>query len=359
MTDPATGLDLREPAAKPALLRSLADFTREELAALLSEWGQPAYRVGQIWQWVYGRQELDPSAMTDLPAPLREALAARTVPAMLRPVNVALSADGSRKILWECGDGARIETVHMPHRDGRLSLCLSSQVGCALACSFCATGSLGLKRHLTGGEYLEQVLQPHRMFGQRPDNLVLMGMGEPLHNRRHLDAFLARLSDKDGYNFSLSRVTLSTAGMLPELEDFNRAWPQVNLAVSLVSPFDATRSALMPINKRYPVAAIAESIRRLDLGWGARLTLEYPLMAGVNDRPADAREIVRVFGPLKVKVNLIPYNRTSHAGFARPELERIEDFQRRLKAGGIPAFIRWSKGQDVAAACGQLAATTV
>ncbi|MEO7995428.1 MAG: 23S rRNA (adenine(2503)-C(2))-methyltransferase RlmN [bacterium] len=345
------------PANKPVTSRSLYDWTREEIAAFAAAAGAPAYRAQQIHHWLYERLISDPAAMTDLPASLREALSAAVVPSMLTAAETLESTDGSRKIIWTLGDGARIETVWMPSHDGRLTLCLSSQVGCALGCTFCATGTMGLVRQLTPGEYLEQVLLLHRLYERRPDNLVLMGMGEPLHNRKNLDCFLATLSDKEGYNCALARVTLSTVGMMPELIDFNRAWPQVNLAISLVSPFDDTRSSLMPINKAHPIQSIAEGISELDLKWGARVTLEYPLLAGLNDRNSDAREIIRVFGPRKVKVNLIPYNTTTHADYTRPDLARIESFQSQLVRAGIPAFIRWSKGQDVGAACGQLVTT--
>lgn len=333
--------------------RSLFDFDREELDALMASLDQPAYRVAQIRDWLFQQCEGDPMAMTNLPLSLRESLAKRVLPSMLTLHEMKESTDGSRKIVWCLPDDALIETVWMPSAD-RLTLCLSSQVGCALACTFCATGTMGLVRHLSAGEYLEQVILLHRQFGRRPDNLVLMGMGEPLHNREHLDRFLRVLSDPDGYAFSLSRVTLSTAGMMEALLDFHRTFPNVNLAISLVSPFDEVRSSMMPINKRYPVASIAETIRQIDPGWGHRVTLEYPLLAGVNDRPEDVKEITRVFGGCKVKVNLIPYNATSHAEYTRPELAQIELVQQGLQAAGIPAFIRWSKGQDVGAACGQL-----
>lgn len=345
------------PATLHPVDLALTDLTREALAALISELGQPAFRARQIWHWLYERLETDPTAMTELPLALRAALGERLLPARLTLAEEHESADGSRKIVWACTDSARIETVWMPSHDGRLTLCLSSQVGCALACTFCATGTMGLKRNLSPGEYLEQVLSLHRRYGQRPDNLVLMGMGEPLHNRAALDQFLQVLSDPAGYHFSLRRVTLSTAGLMDDLLDFHRDFPQVNLAISLVSPFDAVRESLMPVNRRWPVAMIRDVIEQIDPGWGARVTLEYPLLAGLNDRPEDVRELVRVFGGQRVKVNLIPYNPTAHAPYSRPELERIEAMQRGLKAAGIPAFIRWSRGQDVAAACGQLVTT--
>lgn len=333
--------------------RSLFDYSAAELAALIAAAGEPSFRLQQVQSWLFKQRESDPAQMTNLPVALRAALAAAVVPTMLEAEAILESADGSRKVVWRLRDGARIETVWMP-TESRLTLCLSSQVGCALGCTFCATGTMGLVRQLTPGEYLEQVILLDRRFGRRPDNVVLMGMGEPLHNRPHLDDFLQSLSDSAGYGFSLTRVTLSTAGLMDELLDFHHDFPQVNLAISLVSPFDETRSALMPINRKYPVARIAQTIRQIDPKWGGRVTLEYPLMAGINDRPEDVRELVRVFGGCRVKVNLIPYNTTVHATFSRPEREVITLFQDALQRAHIPAFVRWSRGQDVGAACGQL-----
>ncbi|MCG3152623.1 MAG: putative dual-specificity RNA methyltransferase RlmN [bacterium] len=333
--------------------RSLYDYSSPELAALIAAVGEPSFRLQQVQSWLFKQRESDPAKMTNLPVALRAALAAAVVPTMLEAEAILESADGSRKVVWRLRDGARIETVWMP-TESRLTLCLSSQVGCALGCTFCATGTMGLVRQLTPGEYLEQVLLLDRRFERRPDNLVLMGMGEPLHNRPHLDHLLHALGDLAGYGFSLTRVTLSTAGLMDELLEFHHDFPQVNLAISLVSPFDETRSVLMPINRKYPVARIAQTIRQIDPKWGGRVTLEYPLMAEINDRPEDVRELVRVFGGCRVKVNLIPYNTTAHATYSRPEREVIALFQDALQRAHIPAFVRWSRGQDVGAACGQL-----
>jgi 23S rRNA (adenine2503-C2)-methyltransferase len=270
---------------------------------------------------------------------------------------VAESEDGSRKYRLRLADGAAVEAVVMPERD-HSTLCVSSQVGCAMGCRFCRTGEHGLVRNLTRGEIVAQVRDLVREAdpGLPPTNIVFMGMGEPLANFDALVGALDTLTDNDyGLKFSGQRITVSTAGLVPRMADLGRK-TRVNLAVSLNATEDETRTRLMPINRTYPLQTLLDACRRYPLQKGRRITFEYILIAGVNDSEADARRLAKLLRPNRSKINLIPFNPHPGSVFSRPSEETILSFQKILLDSHYTTIIRRSKGQDIAAACGQLAA---
>ena len=246
-----------------------------------------------------------------------------------------------------------------PRRDAgrdKLTLCVSSQVGCALDCQFCATATLGFGRHLTVSEILSQVYQATARAGRRPSNLVFMGMGEPLHNLESVSRALAVLIHPWGAGFSPRRITVSTAGVVPGIEKLGLLSPAPNLAISLNATTDETRDRLMPINRKWPLATLLAAVRRFPLAHGRKVTFEYVLLAGVNDSDADANRLPRLLEGLPSMVNLIPWNPFAGPAFSRPSAERIRSFQEILRQHNLPAYIRTPRGDDIDAACGQLAA---
>jgi 23S rRNA (adenine2503-C2)-methyltransferase len=361
-SDPAASTPPGAPAAPAeggraaaAAAPDLLGLTRDELGAVLAPLVDRPFRARQIYAAIHQRGATDFAEMTELAKPLRERLAAAHAIAVPRVVERHLSTDGTRKYLLGLGDGATIEAVDIPDR-GRHTLCLSSQAGCALACRFCVTGYWGAGRNLTAGEIVGQV---HRIRFDEPPlppslNLVFMGMGEPLHNlaavRRALD-ILEEL-------VSFRRVTISTAGVIPGIEEM-ALWPRrPNLAVSLHAPDDERRSAIMPINRTYPLADLLAALRRYPLERGRRVTFEYVMIRDFNDRLADADALSRVIGGLRAKVNLIPTNPDPVLGekMVPPEPAVIQAFQQRLLDRGVTTTVRRRRGDDVAAACGQLRA---
>ncbi len=302
--------------------------------------------------------------MVNVPLPLREALGAAHP---LRPLVMDLlqtARDGTRKLRWRTYDGRSIESVLIPDEDAernRLTLCVSSQVGCAIDCRFCATATLGFGRHLGADEIVEQIYRASALAGRRPTNLVFMGMGEPLHNFDNLTRALALLEHPFGAGFSPRRITVSTAGLVSGIDklaelsrDAERSAP--NLAISLNATTDEVRDRIMPINKRWPIAALLDAARRWPLSHGRRVTFEYVLLAGVNDSDADADRLPQLLVGIPCKVNLIPWNGFEGPEFARPSAERIRSFQERVRAAGVAVYIRSPRGDDIDAACGQLAA---
>jgi 23S rRNA (adenine2503-C2)-methyltransferase len=291
---------------------------------------------------------------------LRRALEAVATISRLEVDRVLESADGTRKFLWRLPDGHVIESVLIPDadRDGpdRLTLCMSSQVGCAMACTFCLTGDLGLVRHLTAAEIALQPLEVRRRLrpGQRVTNLVLMGMGEPIHNLANLLPALRTCLDDHGLGFSHRRVTVSTVGLVPKMAELAAALP-VNLAVSLNATTEEQRREIMPITKRYPLAELLEACRRFPLPTGKRITFEYVMIAGFNDTPADAARLVVLLQGIPSKVNLIPYNENpDRPALRRPDAATVRAFRARLTEGGASATVRATRGLDISAACGQL-----
>lgn len=317
--------------------------------------------------------------MTDLPKALRLRLVEAGLGPLLKVVEDHLSADSTRKLLVEMADGKRVETVliprgAVPERDvysvqddsegdvhsgqAQVSQCISSQVGCAMGCAFCASGIAGLKRNMTAGEIVSQVLMARRLLpeGTRHSGVVFMGMGEPLHNYDAVARTLALLNHPEGVGMSLRRMTLSTSGLAPQIdrlaEDFGG---RVQLAVSIHSPDSATRTEIMPINKKHDLRVLMESLRAYPLAPTRKITVEYTLMAGINAGRADARSLIQLLDGIEVKVNLIPMNPVPDAVFQAPSSSAVDRFQQILRDGGVDSFVRRRKGDDIAAACGQLA----
>ena len=336
----------------------LRSLTPAELAARVAAVGQPAYRSEQVFRWLHGSGVDSFDEMTNVPAPLREALAAGGGWTPLEQEVLQQAADGTRKMRFRTFDGRAIESVLIPDdKEGRdkLTLCVSSQVGCAMDCSFCATATLGYGRNLSAGEIVEQVYRATRLASRRPTNLVFMGMGEPLHNLDNVTKAFKLLQHPWGANFSARRITVSTSGLVPGIEKLGQLMPAPNLAVSLNATTDEVRDQLMPVNKRWPIAALLEATRRFPLAHNRRVTFEYVLLAGINDADADADRLPRLLRGIPSKVNLIPWNPFPGTPYQRPSAERIRTFQERLRQGGLAVYIRTPRGDDIDAACGQLA----
>ncbi len=332
------------------------------LGRLLAMLGEKPYRARQLYRWLHRRGAASLDEMTDLPAALRGALADRADVETLERAGEQRSADGTIKWRWRTRDGRLVESVYLPEEDRR-TLCVSSQVGCAIGCTFCLTGTMGLARNLTPGEIVDQVHRANRRLvelgegeGPRPlTNLVFMGMGEPLHNYERLKVALGLLLSEDGPNFSHRHVTVSTSGLVPQIRRLGEE-TEVKLAVSLNATTDEQRSALMPINRRYPIAELLRACREFPMKRGRRITFEYVLLGGVNDAEADAERLARLLRGIPAKVNLIPYNESPGLAFAAPDPRRVEAFQGILVARQITAVVRKNRGRDISAACGQLAA---
>ncbi len=397
----------------------LRSLTPAELTERVRAAGEPAYRGEQVFRWLHGRgteavvESLE--AMKNVPRALGDALAAE---APLRPLaidTVQEAADGTRKLRFRTSDGRAIESVLIPDENrvepldvrlaearakrgsatriehggvgtppsgdpqdddddadeseadrrrrlpgrllrDKLTLCVSSQVGCALDCAFCATATLGFTRHLSAGEIVEQVYRATQIAGRRPTNLVFMGMGEPMHNFDGVARALSLLQHPWGAAFSPRRITVSTVGMVTGIEKLGQLMPAPNLAISLNATTDDVRDRLMPVNRRWPIAVLLDAARRFPLSHGRRVTFEYVLLAGVNDSDADADRLPRLLRGIPSKVNLIPWNPFAGPAFERPSAERIRTFQERLRQGGLAVYIRTPRGDDIDAACGQLAA---
>jgi 23S rRNA (adenine2503-C2)-methyltransferase len=340
-------------------LRSVA---RAELDGLVAELRERPFRSRQIFRWIHRRGAASFDEMTDVPRPLRAVLESRFQLATLERTAEQRSSDGTIKWKWRTADGRFIESVYMPETE-RKTLCVSSQVGCGIGCVFCLTATMGLVRNLTVGEIVDQVHRANRRLvelgegaGPRPlTNLVFMGMGEPLANFDPLVAALEILLSEDGPNFSHRHVTVSTAGLVPMIRRLGEE-TKVKLAVSLNATTDEIRSRIMPINTRYPIAELLRACRAFPMKQGRRITFEYVLLGGVNDSDEDADRLGRLLKGVPSKVNLIPYNECPGLEFRAPEPGRVEGFRDRVVAYGITAVVRKSRGREIAAACGQLAA---
>jgi 23S rRNA (adenine2503-C2)-methyltransferase len=341
-------------AEAPAACGELSAMLREEVESLIARLGERPYRVTQILHWLHRRMADSVEEMTDLPLALRRRLAEEAPLPRLRIVTRRVSADGTVKLLLELPDGARIEAVSMPYEQ-RHTICLSTQVGCALGCRFCATGHQGFQRQLTAAEILTQLKLIWRET--RPEhrpNIVFMGMGEPLLNWPQLHRALRVLTASWGMDLSKRKITVSTAGIVPGIEALGRSGLGVQLSVSLNAVDDETRERLMPINRRYSLGEVLAACRRYPVAPARRITFEYVMIRGINDHPEQARRLVKLLRGIRAKVNLIPLNPAAHYPGEPPPPERILAFQERLIAGHVSAFIRESKGADIEAACGQL-----
>src|SRR5687767_6537149 len=334
-------------------MKPLFDVERAELAAQLA----PPYRAAQIFKSVYHRWLQTFEDMTDLPKIARMELAQAW---RIHPPRIHRrfdSTDGTRRYLVPLDDNEFAETVFIPE-EHRNTICISSQVGCALACTFCLTGKLGLKRNLTAGEIVAQVIAAQRdnlSWEQRDSfNIVLMGMGEPLHNYDNVMKALRILHDEHGLNMSMSRITLSTAGLLPAIERLAEEPMIPNLAISLTGATNEKRNELMPINRKYPIETLLAAVRRFPLKHRQRVTFEYVLLRGVTDSVEDAKALVRLLKGIPAKVNLIPLNEAEELDYQRPSDEAVERFQNVLVEHNVSAFVRKNRGNDISAACGQL-----
>ncbi len=338
----------------------LADYSPARLRAHFASEGLPAYRADQVAAWVYARGVSDFVAMTDLPAELRAKLAARYSLDTLRIDAVAHSVDGTVKARLAAQDGALLEAVLIPE-DERTTLCVSTQVGCPLACSFCATGALGFTRNLTTAEIVDQVLRMRALLpeGRALTNVVFMGMGEPLLNLPRVIEAVRTLLHPKGFALAPRRVTVSTAGVVPRIADLLAEVP-VNLAVSLHATTDAVRDVLVPINRRFPIAQLLGALRAIpQLSRRRPVFFEYTLMQGVNDGEDDARRLVELLRGIPSKVNVIPMNPHADAPYQAPSAEVASRFMGVLVRGGLTATLRRSRGADIDAACGQLAARPI
>jgi len=321
----------------------------------LAERRFPAYRATQILAWAYKRRVTDFTVMSDVPRELRLAVARRFTPPTLVPSFVARSHDSTRKLLFRLDERAAVEAVLIPDPP-RLTLCISSQAGCGMGCAFCATARLGLLRNLTPAEIVGQVLAAQNQLdeGERISNLVFMGMGEPLANFDALLQAIEILTADWGVGLSGRRITVSTAGLVPQMVRLVQETP-VQLAVSLTATTNEQRDVLMPVNRRYPIEELLATCRSLPIPQRRRITFEYVLLAGVNDSEADATRLARLLRGIRAKVNLIPFNPFPGANFKRPDDRVVIRFQEELLASGLNATIRRSRGRDIQAACGQLA----
>lgn len=334
---------------------------REALEKFMREFGQPAFRLEQLLDWIFKKRVRDFEEMRNLPAGLRAALAERYHFGGLETARCLGSKDTTRKFLFRLPDGALIETVLIPanpalygEASDRLTLCVSSQVGCAYGCRFCASGLDGFSRNLEAGEIVEQVMRAESEAGERVSNLVFMGMGEPLANWPNLRTALEILNAPWGIGIGARHMTVSTSGLAPQVRELADFPMQIRLAVSLHGATDEVRGQIMPINRRYPVAELMEACRYFASKRTQFITFEYILIQGVNDRDADAQELVKLARAVKAKVNCIPYNTVEGLEWVRPSEERCEAFVGILKAAGVTATLRREKGHDIAAACGQL-----
>ena len=336
---------------------NLVGLLPSELEDLAAELGASRYRGRQLATWIFRKSVFDLEAMTDLPKDFRAQLAERAVVEVPEPERLTPSQDGSQKLVFVLGGGSRISSVLMPD-DDRMTLCVSTQVGCGFACGFCLTGVMGLERNLTAAEIVGQVLAANRLLdpeGRRATHIVFMGMGEPLANYTALVKTLRILTDaKLGVGYSPRRLTVSTVGLVPGIEKLGREDLRVNLAISLHATTDDVRGRLMPVNRSFDLATLMAAVGRYPLASRQRVFFEYVMLEDVNDTADDARRLARLLRGLKAKVNLIPFNDWEGAKYRRPPLARILSFQSILLDAGITTTVRWSKGEDIGAACGQL-----
>lgn len=334
--------------------RNLVGLNRAELELFAESIGEKRFRGRQLFSWIYARHASSFDVMSDLGKELRLRLAQEAVLGLMTLEQRAASpASGSVKYLFRLEDGARIEAVYIPE-SGRRTLCISSQVGCALGCAFCATGALGFKRNLTTGEIVDQVLQAARETGELPTNIVFMGMGEPLLNYEAVMAAAGLINNADGIAVGHRHIVISTVGITPAIMRYAEEGQPYRLAVSLHSAIDAKRRQIVPVAKRYPLPELLNAIKYYAKKARRRPTFEYVLLAGFNDGEEDAAALRRLAAELPCKVNLIPYN-PAVPGFDPPGEESVTRFAGWLAPLHAPVSIRWSKGADINAACGQLA----
>ncbi len=338
---------------KPVLL----DLSQTQLQDLMQAWGQPAYRAKQIEAWLNQNFAADAIAMTNLPEALRRRLAAETILEPLAPLVTQESTDGQTcKTLFALSDNRQIEAVLMRYNKRR-TLCISTQAGCAMDCPFCATGQMGFMRNLTAAEIVAQVFFYARQLQKIDEvvtNIVFMGMGEPLANYAETWRAIRRLNSPDGFNFGARRMTLSTVGLVPAIRQMSQEPERVGLAVSLHAPTDDLRNTIVPLNRRYPLAMLMQTVRDYITQTGRRVTFEYALMDRLNDNLEHADQLAGLLQGMLAHVNLIPLNPTPGSPWSGSPDERVIAFRDRLEAGGLNCTIRLRRGVDIAAGCGQL-----
>ncbi len=338
------------PESRP----DLRDLTLDELRVALEALGEPGWRAKQIFSWLYKKDAASIEAFTDLPKALRAKLAERFALANLEPYAQQRGSDRTEKSLFRLADGEFVETVLIPS-GGRATVCLSTQVGCKFRCAFCASGRRGLKRHLRAAEILGQVLALKRRLDVELTNFVFMGMGEPLDNFDAVEKAIRSMNAPEGLAIGARRITVSTAGHAPGIERLAGLDLQINLSLSLHAATDRLRDELMPINRKWPLERVMQACEKYLASGGRMMTLEHVLLEGVNDSAADAEGLAGVARRLRAKVNLIPYSPVPGFDFRTPAEERIEFFRGRLEERRVQVTVRRSKGQDILAACGQLA----
>jgi 23S rRNA (adenine2503-C2)-methyltransferase len=348
--DPKTNIGLDKP--------SIYSFQMKDLQNWLVEQGEPKFRAGQIYEWLYNKRVTTFEDMTNLSKDLREKLIEKFHFTTLKEVVKQTSKDGTIKFLFELYDGNSIETVLMRHDYGN-SICVTSQCGCRLGCTFCASTLGGLKRNLEAGEIVEQVVHVQRALDEtdeRVSSIVVMGIGEPFDNYKELMAFIRVVNHDKGLNIGARHITVSTSGIVPKIYDFADEGMQVNFAISLHAPNTEIRSKLMPVNRAFPLPKLMESIRYYIKKTGRRVSFEYGLFGGVNDQEEHAIELAELIKDIKCHVNLIPVNHVPERDYVRTPRDQIFAFEKELKDRGINVTIRREQGHDIDAACGQLRA---
>ncbi len=355
-----------QPPDPKQVAEPITSLTREEIARQFTEARQPAFRAGQLLDWVYRKRVRSFDAMTNLPADLRAFLTGRFSLGTIETVRKLGSHDTTQKFLFRLSDGQLIETVLIPaspalygEASDRRTLCVSTQVGCAYGCKFCASGLDGWKRNLRAGEIVEQILRVEEASGETVNNLVFMGMGEPLANYDQLLRAIGIINAAWGVGLGARHITVSTSGLAPQIRQLADQPLQIRLAISLHGATDEVRARIMPVNRKYPLAVLMDACRYYHERKKQKLTFEYILIDGVNDTEEQARALARWADGLEAKVNLIPYNTVEGLAWNRPPLGRQQAFQDILRSQGISATLRREKGHDIDAACGQLRRQTL
>ncbi len=333
-----------------------SELTRLELQQAFEDLGLPRFHGTQIFRWMYKRGVTDPAAMTDLSRELRATLAGTATISTPELIKKEVSSDGTIKFLFKLAGGQLIESVYIPDTPAQ-TFCVSTQVGCAMNCAFCLTGKMGLIRNLTAGEIAGQVrvLAHETGLADKAFNVVLMGMGEPLHNYDAVMKSLRMLADEEGLAVHPRRVTLSTVGVVPAMARLADEELMPNLAISLHATTEAQRNRLVPINRKYDIEELIEACRQMPLRRRGKITFEYVMLAGENDSPDDARRLVKLLRGLKAKVNLLPLNEAAGIDFKRPSDDVVNRFAKILAEADVTVSVRKSRGRDIRAACGQLA----
>lgn len=334
----------------------LKNLTLPDLEQFLQGKGKERFRATQIFKWIYQHDARSFEEMTNISKELRTELAESAFISILEPETVEEGGDGTRKYLFTLDDGNAVEAVLIPI-EGRNTVCISSQVGCAMACEFCLTGTFRLTRNLTAAEIVNQIMAIRRDVrdkGEDIRNIVMMGMGEPLHNLDNVIPAIRIMIDGNGLQLSNRRVTVSTCGMVPEMERLGREIPNVNLAVSLNATTDELRDRIMPVNRRYPLKELLRACREFPLPGRRKVTFEYVMLGGVNDSLEDAKRLLHLISDIPSKVNLIPFNEHEGCGFKAPAQAAIDAFHKYLIDRNVTVITRDSRGSDISAACGQL-----